>query len=133
MAKITGFIGFGVDLAKQAKKSVRIYRGRDYMRAQKYHPLEGLTGPALEEMKARLSACATAWARLHTWKRTRWTACAYAHWGDLAEWQGVKGIGGYTLYVKCWLEQGTEPDKQPISPCSARALNPEENAHNYQP
>lgn len=74
-----------------------------------------------------------AWGRLHTWKRVRWSLCAISKWGEPDTLMGANGYSGFSLYVQCWLEQKPLSDKQPISPCSARATDPDANPWNYQP
>jgi hypothetical protein len=74
-----------------------------------------------------------AWDRLHTWKKTRWTLCAISQWEGIGYLNGTLGYSGFTLYLKCWLEQQPEADKQPISPCSARVTDPGASPWNYQP
>jgi len=79
------------------------------------------------------NAAKAAWARLHTWKKTRWSLCALSTWAGGGPSEGTSGFSGYTLYVKCWLEQKPDPEKQPISPCSARVTDPDASPWNYQP
>lgn len=74
-----------------------------------------------------------AWARLHTWKKTRWSLCAIKTWGNLANLKGQSGYSGYSLYIQCWLDQVPPANGQPISPCSARVTDPNASPWNYQP
>ena len=79
------------------------------------------------------SAAHAAWRKLKTWKKARWTLCAIAQKGNLATLSSVRGGSAYALYLKCWLEQNTPPDKQPISPCSARVTDASANPWDFQP
>jgi len=76
---------------------------------------------------------ADAWARLATWKKTRWSICALSTYGNPDTMTGKKGMSGYSLYTKCWIEQKPAADHQPISPCSARMTDPGASPWNYQP
>lgn len=76
---------------------------------------------------------AGAWERLHTWKKVRWSICAINTYGDPDTLSGAPGYSGKSLYIKCWLEQKPEANKQPISPCSARVTDPDASPWNYQP
>lgn len=87
----------------------------------------------IAEQTALYEAAKASWAVLHTWKKVRWSLCAINTYGDPVLLTGASGYSGYSLYVKCWLEQKPEPGKQPISPCSARATDPGASPWNYQP
>ena len=92
-----------------------------------------MTPEQIAAMTQRYVDGAAAWNRLATWKKTRWTMCAIFTYGDFATLVGAAGMSGYTLYLKCWLEQQPAADHQPISPCSARATDPGASPWNYQP
>lgn len=87
----------------------------------------------IAEQVALYENATAAWNRLHTWKKTRWSLCAISQWEGGGYLNGTLGYSGFTLYVKCWIEQQPEPDKQPISPCSARVTDPLASPWNYQP
>lgn len=87
----------------------------------------------LAEQTELYNNAVAAWNRLKTWKKTRWSLCAYSHYGSISPSAGVNGYSGFTLYVNEWLVQKPDPDKQPISPCSARVTDPDASPWNYQP
>jgi hypothetical protein len=96
-------------------------------------PLPQLTPEQIAEIQALLLAAQAAWDALHTWKKVRWSLCAIRTYGDATTLKGAAGYSGYSVYIKAYLEQRTEPGKQPISPCSARATDPGASPWNYQP
>lgn len=87
----------------------------------------------IAEQVALFNAANAAWQRINTWKKSRWSLCAIRTYGDALTLTGAIGYSGYSLFVKCWLEQRPENDKQPISPCSARVTDPFASPWNYQP
>lgn len=87
----------------------------------------------LAEQLVHYNNAKAAWTRLATWKKTRWSLCAIATWGNLATITGKSGYSGYSLYIKSWLEQMPPATGQPISPCSARVTDPTASPWNYQP
>lgn len=87
----------------------------------------------IAEQIALYEQAKAAWARIAPWKKIRWSLCAISTWGDAITVEGATGYSGYTLYLKCWLEQKPDPDKQPISPCSARVTDPDASPWDYQP
>lgn len=91
------------------------------------------TAEWIAEQIVNYNNAVAAWARLHTWKKTRWSLCAIKTWGSLATLKGKTGYSGYTLYIQCWLEQAPPATGQPISPCSDRVTNPLASPWNYQP
>ena len=106
-------------------------RGQDY--AAIYADMPTPPPEWIAEQAELYANAKAAWDRIAPWKKIRWSLCAIAKWGDAVTVSGATGYSGFTLYVKCWLEQKPEPDKQPLSPCSARATDPGANPWNYQP
>lgn len=101
--------------------------------ARQYVPPPEQDPAYLAEQSVLYQNAVAAWQRLHTWKKVRWSLCAISTWGDPDTLQGGTGYSGFSLYVREWLDQKPEADKQPISPCSARATDPDANPWNYQP
>jgi hypothetical protein len=87
----------------------------------------------VDEQKVLYSEAKAAWDRLKTWKKRRWSLCAFFTYNDDGGVIGKSGYSGKSLYLKCWLEQRPGSDKQPISPCSARVTDPDASPWNYQP
>jgi hypothetical protein len=61
-------------------------------------------------------------AMLASWKQARWNACARA-----------RGMSGRALYLQCSNEQRTPEDKEPISPCARRVLDPNASPFDFTP
>lgn len=115
------------------KKTVRAfdYRGQPIARLAVNMPEP--SPEWIAEQTLLYSNAKAAWDRLATWKKTRWTLCAYTTWGDGGFLRGSLGYSGFSLYVREWLTQKPASDKQPISPCSARVTDPDASPWNYQP
>jgi hypothetical protein len=121
------------EIPQSFKEAVTSFDLRGILIARKFVPLPALTPEQIAEQTAIYEAAKASWAVLHTWKKVRWSLCAIATYGDPSAVKGAPGYSGYSLYIKCWLEQQTETGKQPISPCSARATDPGASPWNYQP
>lgn len=121
------------EVPESFSKSVTIVTLNGVSVARRFAPTPELTPEQIAEQTALYEAAKASWSVLHTWKKVRWSICAIATYGDFPYMKGTPGYSGYSLYLKCWLEQGTESGKQPISPCSARATDPDASPWNYQP
>lgn len=121
------------DIPPDFKLAVRTYTLNDQDIAKYAADMPAPSPETIAEMQMLYAQADLQWSRLNTWKKTRWTLCAIKTWGNIATMQGAAGYSGYSLYIKTWLEQRPESDKQPISPCSARVTDPEASPWNYQP
>ncbi len=111
--------------------TVRDTNGINTARIRPPIPEEWLAYMELEsELRAHIKA---GWDALAGWKRYRWALCAWRKGIPTDPATGYPGWSGFTLYTKMWREQHTEPGKQPISPCSRRATDPDADPWDYTP
>jgi hypothetical protein len=96
-------------------------------------PMPTPSEATIAEQSELYTNATAAWERISAWKKVRWSLCAIRTYGDPGTLTGAGGMSGMSLYIKCWLEQRPEADKQPISPCSARVTDPLASPWNYQP
>lgn len=132
MAKIISPLPIG-DLPAGFAEMVKVYGLGTLTIAARNIPLPQLTPEQIAEIRALMLAAQAAWDGLATWKKVRWSLCAIRTYGDAATLKGATGYSGYSVYMQAYLEQRTEAGKQPISPCSARATDPDASPWNYQP
>lgn len=109
------------------------YSQRNQIIARKFSPLPPELEAYAQAAIAQYEAAAASWNVLQPWKKLRWAMCAINTYGIQPTMTGKAGVGGYTMYIQAYMTQATLPGKQPISPCSAHALDPANNPHNFQP
>lgn len=115
------------------KAVVRAYELNTVLVGRFFTKMPKPTQTTIDEQRILYTNARASWDVLATWKKTRWTLCAFAQL-NLPNFQSDPiGFGGYSLYMREWLMQRPAAGKQPISPCSARVTDPNASPWDYQP
>lgn len=118
---------------KGYKKTIRLINSKSGQSLRFNDGRSKLDPSQLLALRLKLDAANLAWRSIKTWKKMRWSLCAMATFHLPAAPSNAPNYSGYTLFIKSWLEQDTPAGKLPISPCSARATDPNANPWDYTP
>jgi hypothetical protein len=132
MAKIGAPIP-NVPLPPSAEGVIIQYAQNGQRLSRKFSPLPAHMRPNMIESGEDFTAAIASWNNLQYWKKIRWSLCAIRTYGNSGTLEGLVSVGGYTLYILSYLDQDCVHGKQPISPCSRRATDPNHNPHDYTP
>jgi hypothetical protein len=132
MAKITT-PDIPPELAQAAAITLRVTTSGAQQYARRWFALPAPDSSTQLRQQARVAACALSWNALRAWKRTRWTICAYRNGVPANAPDGVQNFAGFSLYLRCWIDQNIVSPHEPISPCARRVTDPGASPFDFTP